>query len=138
MIAVDTNVVAYLLIEGERTAAARELWEIDPDWRLPPLWRAEFLNVLATSHRAGILSADQARRAWHVAVDLLRGHEVEPAGAAVLDLALALRITAYDAQFASVARDLGTRLVTSDRRLCRACPDLALPLESAPSELAGR
>ncbi len=138
MIAVDTNVVAYLLIQGERTAAARQLWEIDPDWRLPPLWRAEFLNVLATSHRAGILSADQARSAWHTAVDLLRGCEVEPTGATVLDLALSLGITAYDAQFVSVARSLGTRLVTSDRRLCRAFPDLVLHLKRAPAELSRR
>jgi len=48
VIVVDVNVVAYFLIEGEHTERARELWRRDPDWRLPPLWRHEYLNVLAT------------------------------------------------------------------------------------------
>lgn len=53
MIVVDVNVVVYFFIEGERTTAARELMAHDADWRLPPLWRHEYLNVLATLTREG-------------------------------------------------------------------------------------
>ena len=45
MIIADTNLVSYLLIEGERTVAVRRVHEKDPDWKLPTLWRSEFLNV---------------------------------------------------------------------------------------------
>ena len=64
MIVADTNLVAYLLIEGEQTAHARAVWREDPAWKVPSLWRSELLNVLATSHRAGALTADEARLAW--------------------------------------------------------------------------
>ncbi|MFO8071182.1 MAG: type II toxin-antitoxin system VapC family toxin [Polyangia bacterium] len=137
MIVVDTTVVAYLLIEGERTDEVRELWELDPDWRLPPLWRAELLNVLATSHRAGILTPDQARHVWRSAVELLRNGEVEPGGVEVLELAIARGITAYDAQFVCAARRMSVPLVSGDRRLCRACPDSTVSLDDI-ADLHGR
>lgn len=39
------------------------------------------------------------------------------------------KLSAYDAQFAVAALDLGVPLVTSDRRLLAACPDLAVSPE---------
>ncbi len=42
MIAVDTNVLAYLYLPGEYTAQAEALLERDPDWTAPVLWRSEF------------------------------------------------------------------------------------------------
>ncbi len=51
MIVVDVNVVAYYFIEGDKTALAREVMQADPDWRLPSLWRHEYLNVVATYPR---------------------------------------------------------------------------------------
>ena len=38
MIVVDTNVIAYLLIRGERSAAMDRLLEADPEWIAPQLW----------------------------------------------------------------------------------------------------
>lgn len=130
MIVVDTNVIAYLLIEGDRTPAARDVWARDPHWRVPPLWRAELLNVLATSVRAGVLDADQARTVWLRATSLLSGGEEEPGGEAVLASAIRHGLSAYDAQFVVVAERLGVRLVTNDVRVLRARPDIALSMEA--------
>ncbi len=129
MIVVDTNLVSYLLIEGERTEATRGVWQKDPDWRLPPLWRSEFLNVLATIVRASDLSHDDALATWLLATDLLRGQELEPAGQSVLEAALRYGLSAYDAHFVVVAENLNATLVTGDRGIVSACPKLACSIE---------
>jgi predicted nucleic acid-binding protein len=128
MIAADTNLVAYLLIEGERTAAASRVWERDSDWRLPPLWRSEFLSVLATSVRSGVLTEEQGFRAWRLATRLFGRCEHEPGGEAVLRAALRLGISACDAHFVVVAEFLGVPLVTGDSRLKAAC-EIAVSIE---------
>ena len=129
MIVADTNLISYLLIEGERTEAVREVWAKDPSWVMPPLWRSEFLNVLATAHRVGVLSEDQALLAWKRAKDLLSSGEVEPHGEHVLQLAMSRVVSAYDAHFVAVAVDLGIRLVTADKRLLERCKEVAISIE---------
>lgn len=125
MIVADTNLVAYLLIEGEKTDLARAVWSRDSQWMLPTFWRSEFLNVLATSMRARVLTREQARERWHRALTLFGSHEVETSGDEVLDIAAERGISAYDAQFVAVAIRLEAPLVTSDRRLLTACAGLA-------------
>jgi len=125
LIVADTNLVAYLLIEGDKTDLAREIWERESPWMLPTLWRSEFLNVLATSTRARVLTRQQAHEIWHRALILFGSHEFEPSGDEVLDIAAERGLSAYDAQFVATALKLDLPLVTSDRRLLAACPDVA-------------
>ena len=122
----DTNLVAYLLIEGERSEGARAVWKKDARWMLPTLWRSEFLNVLTTSVRAHVLSLADAQQTWQVAIAIFDQNEVEPSGTAVLNTASERNLSAYDAQFVVAAADLGVPLVTYDRRILNACPDLAV------------
>jgi predicted nucleic acid-binding protein len=129
VIVADTNLVAYLLIEGKQTATARAVWETDPRWMLPSIWRSEFLNVLTTATRAGVLTLAQAHDTWHVALTIFGGSEVEPSGDAVLDQAAARNLSAYDAQFVVAANDLGVPLLTADRRLLSACAGIAITPE---------
>ena len=129
MIVADTHLVSYLLIEGERTSDVRRVHEKDPDWRVPTLWRSEFLNVLTSAFNAAVLNRQQAFSAWWIAVDLLSGREIEPDGDRVLNLALERQISAYDAHFVAVAEDLGVSLVTADRAIARQCPDIAVAIE---------
>ena len=130
MIVADTNLVCYLLIEGERTAAARSAWQRDSQWILPPLWRSEFLNVLVTAVRSSILSIDQASRAWQHASGLFKGSEYDPEGEAVLRTAVRSGLSAYDAQFVVVAEELSVTLVTGDREIAAACPHIAEELQN--------
>jgi predicted nucleic acid-binding protein len=129
VIVADTNLVAYLLIEGEKTDLVRAVWTADPRWMLPTLWRSEFLNVLTTSVRAKVLTLIQAHDTWHVAQTVFGQSEVEPAGDDVLEMAAAHSLSAYDAQFVVAAANLGVPLVTSDRHLLQACPDIAIAPE---------
>lgn len=129
MIVADTNLIAYLLIIGEHTAVARAVWQKDDHWMLPTLWRSEFLNVLVTSTRAGILTRAQAGDTWHVANAVFKTNEIELSGDDVLAAAVERNLSAYDAQFVVAASNLEVPLVTSDRRLLAACPDLAIAPE---------
>lgn len=125
MIVADTNLVAYLLIAGTWTDVARSVYRRDSDWRLPSLWRSEFLNVLATSVRARVLGRDTSLELWRLATAMFARCESEVDGEAVLRASLRWGISAYDAHFVVAAESLGVPLVTSDRRLLESCASLA-------------
>ena len=136
MIVVDTNVIAYLLIEGDRTADAQALRRAEPDWRSEPLLLVEFSNLLATQVRAKALSAAQAKSLLESAAQQVAAWvEVPYAGA--LTVALERQVSAYDARVVACARRLSVPLVTEDSRLRAATPGLSLSIAEAVSRSAG-
>jgi predicted nucleic acid-binding protein len=130
VIVVDVNVVAYFLVEGEKTTAARDLLRREPDWRLPALWRHEYLNVLVTFAREGGATAAEAQMLWRRAVELFGPREQTVDMEAALVLATENRISAYDAQYIALARQLRTVCITEDRRLLRTFPALTRTMQS--------
>lgn len=128
MIVVDANVLAFFLIQGERTAEANRLREVDSEWLVPPLWRVEFQSILWKYARYGGMPEMTALTLLDQAVELLRGSEKEPSADVVLRDALHWNITVYDAQYITLARQMGVRCVTEDRPLQKACPDVAIAL----------
>lgn len=131
MIAVDSNVLAYLLIAGERTTLARAVLERDPDWHSEAFALVELTNILATSVRVGRLGAPSAKLALAKAQAVMDSGLHALAHAEALDLANRFRISAYDARYLGVALGLGVPLVTEDRRLRKAAPELTLSLAEA-------
>ena len=131
MIVADTNVIAATVLRtSEQTANARGLLESDRDWAAPQLWRSEFCNILATSVRNRWLDAEQAVVALAAAQDLMQGNDFSVPAGEVLQLAIASGCTAYDCEFVVLARDLGVQLVTLDRAVLKAFPDIAVSLDS--------
>ena len=121
MVLVDTNILAYLLIEGDRTAAAQELYARDPDWRSEGFILVEFSNVLATQVRAKTLAREQGTRLLADARALIP----EPASvphADALQTANQFGISAYDARFIVVAMQMKLKLITEDTKLRSAVP----------------
>jgi len=131
MIVVDANVVAFAFIAGEKTELARTLKEQEPDWRLPRIWREEFANVLATQVRAGRLKRDVALGVYGEALTALLVGETEADPMLALELAADLGISAYDAQYLALARQLGVTLLSEDAHLRRADPSRVLTLAEA-------
>ena len=121
MVVVDTNVLAYLLIEGERTAEAQALYVRDPDWRSEGFLLVEFSNMLATYVRSGRLDGAAAAGLLAGAQRILTGTVALP-HARALELALEFGVSAYDARFLAVARNLGAKLITEDAKLRQAAP----------------
>ena len=130
MIVADTNLIAYLLIQGEHTELARRALRKDAEWAAPLLWRSEFNNVLALYMRRGELELEGAAQLVREAQHLLLGREFRVPSERVLGLVSRSARSAYDCEFAALAQDLSTRLVSSDARLVAAFPDLTVSLTS--------
>ena len=122
MIAVDTNVIAYLFLRGEFAAPAEAWLTRDRDWVAPMLWRSEFRNVLAGYLRRKQLTFEAVRDIQREAEALLIGNEHEVDSLRVLELVRDSECSAYDCEFVSVAMRLGVKLVTADSKVLKAFP----------------
>lgn len=130
MIVVDSNVLAYLYLPGEYTAAAEALLEQDPDWAAPILWRSEFRNILAGYIRRKAITFEQANSLQREAENLLEGSEFEVDSLSVLELVRDSDCSAYDCEFVVLAMKLDTKLVTMDKKLLREFPKRTMALSA--------
>lgn len=117
MIVADTNIITYLMIASNKTEQARLLKEKDQTWIVPTLWQHEFINVLSTHVRHGILTIPQAKTAWTYSNRILGQTTYEVDMENALQLAVEQNISAYDAQFVTLAKKLGCPLITEDKKL---------------------
>ena len=130
MVLVDTNVLAYLMLEGDRTSAAQELFERDADWRSEAFIMVEFSNILTTYVRTKVLSRDQGLK-------LLAGAEklvpvlTSVQNARAVEVATQFGISAYDARFVALAIQMKVKLVTEDAKLRVAVPSWTVSLAGA-------
>jgi predicted nucleic acid-binding protein len=131
MVLVDTNVVAYLLIEGKQTAAAQQLRKRDSDWRSEAFLLVEFTNVLASSIATKRMTLSLAEELLARASVLFDGKLGRISHASVLTTAARYRVSAYDAHFLALADQLGSRLVTEDAKLRTAAPALTQSVAEA-------
>jgi len=134
MIVVDTNVIAYLWLPGDFTAAAERVLVEDADWAVPLLWRSEFRNVLAGAVRRRTLPQPRALAIAAAAEAQLEGREYSVASARVLSLAHRSGCSAYDCEFVALAEDLGARLVSNDSAVLRAFGTIAVSLRDFATE----
>jgi predicted nucleic acid-binding protein len=130
VIVVDSNMLAYLYLPGDYTAAAEELLMHDPQWAAPVLWRSEFRNILGGYLRRRSITFEQAHALQREAESLLAGSEFDVDSFQVLELVRDSDCSAYDCEFVALAMKLETRLVTMDQKLLRAFPKHAIALHA--------
>ncbi|MDI1258103.1 type II toxin-antitoxin system VapC family toxin [Aquabacterium sp.] len=130
MIVVDSNILACLYLPGDLTAQAEQLLAEDPDWVAPPLWRSEFRNILAGYIRRGALTLDQACALQLEAEGLLSGREYDVDSHDVLELVTASECSAYDCEFVALAKKLGVKLATMDKKVLRNFPEGTISIDS--------
>lgn len=126
MIVVDTNTIAYLYLPTEFTSDIEKLLETESDWAAPLLWRSEFRNILALYMRKELIEFDTACTMQSEAETLIGENEFSIDSFSVLTLALQSGYSAYDCEFVSLAKTLDTKLITSDKKLLKAFPDIAI------------
>ena len=127
---VDTNILVYLMIDGDLTRAAQKLYEHDSDWRSEGFAIVEFSNVLATYVRSKALTREQAMKLLEnalVVVPVLTNVTHSQA----LETATQFGISAYDARFIALAKQMRVKLVTEDTKLQAAVPSWTVSLAGA-------
>ena len=132
MVVVYTNILAYLLIAGDRTKDAQSLYERDADWKSEAFLLIEFSNILATYQRNGYLSGNQSESLLNEAETRMNNLIAVPHVTA-LQTAQRFVVSAYDARFLAVAEKLGAKLVTEDTKLRFAAPTLTQSLSDVLS-----
>ena len=129
MIVIDANILAYSLIEGENTPLIHKLREKDKDWRTTPLCLHEILNVLTTYQRRDVLTLTQCKKLLEHAERFMQVAQCEVNMGAALTVAAKYAITGYDAQYIALAQNLDAQLITEDRKLRMAVPDVAVSIQ---------
>ena len=122
MIVVDTNVISYLLIEGDFTENAQKTLLKDPKWVAPYLWRSEFRNVLALYVRHNKMSIEHAITLMEEAESIMLSREYQVSSNRVLNLVSQSNCSVYDCEFVALASLLDVQLITSDKKVIREFP----------------
>jgi predicted nucleic acid-binding protein len=128
MIVVDSNILAYLLIDGVFCKRAEALLESDSNWIAPLLWKSEFRNILAGYVRRKDFSFDKAYQIIREAEFILSTKEFEVDSLLVLELIRDSDCSAYDCEFVGLAIKNDCKLVTMDKQILKAFPQIAVPL----------
>ena len=127
---VDASAVIDLLVRSDAGELVRRRLADDADAALVTVAHldAEVFSGLARLNRAGELTAVEVEELLRrlTSLDVRR----VPINSALLDAAWRMRenIAARDALYVAAARGLGCSLLTTDERLARAVPDLAIGL----------
>ena len=129
MIVVDTNIIAYLYISGEKSLQAEQLLSIDLLWISPILWRSEFRNVLSQYLRKDILSLDDILLIIQQAEKLLNDNEYQISSAHIMQLINSSNCSAYDCEFVALAQYLDLPLITADKKILREFPKISKSLD---------
>ena len=126
---VDTNILAYLLIEGDRNAQAAAILKYDPDWHSEHFVLVEFTNVLLTCLRAQALTMSQANDTLDKAKAVFKTNLRTMDHSSVLRIAHEYGVSAYDARYLAMALELDVPLITEDKRLRRTAPKLTQSMD---------
>lgn len=129
MIVADANLIAYLILPGERTEQAEAVLLADPIWVVPLLCASELRSVLNKQVRAGNLTLNQAVAAMRRAAMLIGDREAPVDSRDVLELAQRSGCSTYDCEYVALAIALSSSLVTSDKAVLNAFPAVAVSPE---------
>ena len=134
-VVVDTNVVAYLLLGAESFVdEARACFNTASNPIAPAHWEAELTHVVWMAVRSGILSPEEGP----VRLSLAKRLGDESVTTATLCQGALLRsiasgVAVYDTLFVELAARTGCTMITFDRALIKAFPDIAIRPRDLPN-----
>jgi predicted nucleic acid-binding protein len=133
VIVADANLLAYLVMPGERTEEAEGVLSKDAMWAAPVLWRSELRSVAHKYVVRGDITITRALAVLEQAEAVVGGREGQVESKVVLDLASRSKCSTYDCEYVALAKALGVPLITVDGAILRAFPETA----TTPSRFLG-
>ena len=123
MIVSDSNLIAYLFLPSPNSTLAEQVLQKESKWIAPLLWRSEFRNILTLYMRHQAITVYEAQQTMERAESFMVENEFFVPSDPVLELTSTTMLSAYDAEFVILARQLQTKLVTSDKGVLAADPN---------------
>lgn len=115
-------------LETSLTEGAEMVYEADPYWIAPPLWKEEYANVLAKLARKEGKSQKEIISHFEYTLEEMKELEREVSLSEVLKFAMDYKISVYDAHFAKLADVHQVPLITEDKEILAHCPKIALSI----------
>ncbi len=128
MIVADTNIIVYLLLPTSFSDSVDILYQKDPNWVAPTLWKSEFRNVLALYLKKEIISFEMALQLQDSAEAIMAHNEYDLASAQILSLVEKSNCSSYDCEFVALAKHLNIRLLTQDKKVLQEFPSIAVSI----------
>ena len=130
MIVADTSLIAHFYLETEMSSLSESVYEKDPYWIFPLLWREEYANVLAKAARKDLKSVNDILKHFEYTVSELKDFEKTIDLSDVLRFAIKHKISVYDAHFVQLAENHDIMLVTEDKEIIKKCPHRAVSIHN--------
>lgn len=124
---VDTNVIAYYLLGTPDFAShVRRFWKQTSELLAPSLWEAEIANTLWMAVRTGVLPTTDLPEKFSQATRLgIHSVAVRTLWEGAIVRSLHSQVAVYDTLFVELADREGLPLVTYDKKLLDAYPEIA-------------
>lgn len=126
MIVVDTYILAHFWLPSDQSQLSDEVFDKDPEWVAPVLWKSEFRNVVSLYLRKELIDIAKAIMVMEKVETQMRDHQFDVNSTLVLDLVSRSACSSYDCEFVGLAEDLNIKLLTLDKKILREFPDVAL------------
>ena len=128
MIVVDVNIIVHLFISGSHSQKAKNLYNADPEWRVPDLWIHEMTNVLSSYVKHGGVNLSKAKSILSNVYDYFGENTYSMNSQNVLEISVEYNISGYDATYISLAVANDVSLFTLDKKLAAKVPGIAKTL----------
>lgn len=125
---VDTNVVAYYLLETEPfLEECKRFWYAADKLTAPSSWQSELVNVLWLAVRQKVISESEAQNRLNFAATLsIHSVGVVDLWQGALRRSCTFNMSPYDMLFVELAEREGAPLATFDKDILKAFPSLAM------------
>ncbi len=103
MIVVDTNILVHFWLPSDLTEISDSLYQKDPIWLAPILWRSEFRNVVSIYLRKKLITLSEAFLFVEKAELQMQKSQFQIKSSQVLSYVHQSNCTSYDCEFIALA-----------------------------------